>query len=139
MIKNGRLTQKQEVFCLKYLELGNATQAALIAGYSSRSARFLASRLITKANIQLRIKELRSVAEDATIAEDAFIDSVEFLAAEAFQIAAAGTFYYDISGLILPYVDQDFTQELHLSLQPTSGAKPVDDVVQIRLELEDVT
>lgn len=62
-----RLTQKQETFCLKYFELGNATEAALVAGYSSKNARFLASRWLTKANIQARIQELRQKAEDASV------------------------------------------------------------------------
>lgn len=63
-----RLTQKQETFCLKYFELGNATEAALVAGYSPHSVRFIASINLTKDNIQRRIKELRQIAEDATVA-----------------------------------------------------------------------
>lgn len=62
-----RLTQKQKTFCLKYFELGNATEAALIAGYSSKNARFFASRLLTKANIQNCIQGLRQKAEDASV------------------------------------------------------------------------
>ena len=63
-----RLTQKQETFCLKYFEIGNASEAARIAGYSPHSVRFIASRLLTKDNIQGRIQELRQVVKDATIA-----------------------------------------------------------------------
>lgn len=62
-----RLTQKQETFCLKYFELGNASEAALIAGYSPRNARFIASINLTKVNIQTRIQELRKKAEDASV------------------------------------------------------------------------
>lgn len=63
-----RLTQKQETFCLKYFELGNATEAAIIAGYSKRSIRNIASVNLTKANIQTRLQELRQSIEDDTIA-----------------------------------------------------------------------
>lgn len=63
-----RLTQKQETFCIKYFELGNATEAALIAGYSPRTVRAIASINLTKANIQARIQELRDKVEDASIA-----------------------------------------------------------------------
>jgi len=63
-----RLTQRQETFCLKYFELGNASEAALIAGYSARSIRNIASVNLTKTNIQERLRELRSIAEDESIA-----------------------------------------------------------------------
>ena len=62
------LTQKQETFCLKYIELGNATEAALIAGYSHKTARSIASINLTKQNIIERIKQLRQATEDTTIA-----------------------------------------------------------------------
>jgi len=66
-MRNG-LTQRQETFCLKYFELGNATEAALIAGYSPRSIRNIASVNLTKANITGRLEELRKKAEDASVA-----------------------------------------------------------------------
>lgn len=62
-----RLTQKQELFCLKYFELGNASEAALIAGYKPRAARFIASENLTKPNIQVRIQELRQKVEDDSV------------------------------------------------------------------------
>lgn len=61
------LTQKQETFCLKYFELGNATEAALVAGYSRKNARFIASINLTKVNIQIRLQKLRQKAEDASV------------------------------------------------------------------------
>jgi len=63
-----RLTQRQETFCLKYFELGNGSEAAIIAGYSKRNARVIASINLTKANIMKRLQELRQIAEDASIA-----------------------------------------------------------------------
>ncbi len=63
-----RLTQKQETFCLKYFEKGNATQAALLAGYSKRTARTIASSNLTKVDILERLKELRKLTEDESIA-----------------------------------------------------------------------
>ena len=49
-----KLTQKQETFCLKYFELANATEAAIAAGYSSKTARFIGSENLTKPNILIR-------------------------------------------------------------------------------------
>lgn len=66
----NRLTQKQETFCLKYFELGNASQAAIIAGYSNKSngsIRNTASVLLTKSNIQKRLAELRKPIEDESV------------------------------------------------------------------------
>jgi len=62
-----RLTQKQEAFCLNYVKLNNATEAAVQAGYSPRSAALIACENIKKHNVAARIAELRQKAEDATI------------------------------------------------------------------------
>jgi len=45
------LTAKQQAFVEEYLIDLNATQAAIRAGYSERSAAVTASRMLTKANI----------------------------------------------------------------------------------------
>ena len=62
------LTQKQETFAVLYFQLGNATEAALQAGYSAKTARSLASFMLTKRNIQDRLTALRQKAEDASVA-----------------------------------------------------------------------
>jgi len=66
-MEKNRLTQKQETFCIKYFELGNATEAALVAGYSRKVARSIGSENLTKPDIQSRIQELRERVEDASI------------------------------------------------------------------------
>lgn len=63
------LTQKQETFCLKYFELGNASEAARVAKYSPRTAAVIGRENLLKPKIQARIQELRQAAEDATIAD----------------------------------------------------------------------
>jgi len=66
---NGeRLTQKQETFCVKYFELGNATQAAIQAGYSKRTAQAIAAENLTKPLILARMGELRKQVEDESVA-----------------------------------------------------------------------
>jgi hypothetical protein len=67
-----RLRVRQERFCLEYFKTGNASNAALIAGYSERNIRSIASRLSTNVNIIARLKELQSKVESnavATVAE----------------------------------------------------------------------
>ena len=53
-----KLSHKQEKFCVEYLVDLNATQAAIRAGYSPKTAKVIASQNLTKLNIQNRLKEL---------------------------------------------------------------------------------
>lgn len=53
------LTPKEEDFVYEYLVDMNATQAAIRANYSKKSARQLASRLLSKVHIQDAIAKLR--------------------------------------------------------------------------------
>ena len=63
------LTEKQKRFCDEYLIDLNATQAAIRAGYSERSARQIAERNMTKDDIQKYIKERMSEKEKQLIAD----------------------------------------------------------------------
>lgn len=59
--------QRQERFCLEYFKSGNAAASAVKAGYSVKAVRQVSSRLLTFANIQKRLGELRKKAEAASI------------------------------------------------------------------------
>jgi len=63
-----RLTQKQTIFSNKYFELGNATEAAKLAGYSPRTAAVAGSRLLRNVNIDGRLTQLQEAAKDASVA-----------------------------------------------------------------------
>ncbi|MDR5615600.1 terminase small subunit, partial [Arsenophonus sp.] len=52
------LTNKQEAFCREYLIDLNATQAAIRAGYSEKTAKDIACQNLAKLNIQKRIQDL---------------------------------------------------------------------------------
>lgn len=54
------LTDKQEMFCREYLVDLNATQAAIRAGYSDKTANAQAGRLLVNVSVQERIQELKS-------------------------------------------------------------------------------
>lgn len=56
---SNRLTGKQELFCLEYIKDFNATQAAINAGYSKKTAGAMGSENLTKPEIQQRIAELQ--------------------------------------------------------------------------------
>ena len=95
------LTQKQETFCLKYFELGNASEAARIAGYSPHTAAVIGRENLLKPYIIEKIKELRKATEDTSIASvierkqvlseiirGRFVDFMTHLTAEKLQSAA---------------------------------------------------
>lgn len=65
----GGLTDKQHAFIEHYLTCWNATQAAILAGYSEKSARKQGSRMSTNVDIQAaiaaRLSELKMSADEA--------------------------------------------------------------------------
>ncbi len=69
------LTEKQKRFVDFYIQTGNASEAARLAGYEEKSARQVASRLLTNANIKnaidARLKQLESerIAKDKEVLE----------------------------------------------------------------------
>lgn len=63
------LTVKQKKFCDYYIESGNATEAAIRAGYSKKTARQIAADNLSKVYIKEYIKERNKVLESARIAD----------------------------------------------------------------------
>lgn len=64
-IKNPR----QRQFCIEFIVDNNGTQAAIRAGYAENSARQTAAKLLSKANIQAAIAELKKEQEARTIGD----------------------------------------------------------------------
>lgn len=64
-----KLTSKQQRFCDEYLVDLNATQAAIRAGYSKKTAKQIAQQNLTKLDIQEYIKKRMAKKEDALIAK----------------------------------------------------------------------
>lgn len=58
------LTDKQEMFCREYLIDLNATQAAIRAGYSEKTANEQGAQNLAKLSIQSRISELKAQRND---------------------------------------------------------------------------
>ncbi|NIV12904.1 MAG: terminase small subunit [Aliifodinibius sp.] len=59
----SKLTDKQEQFCQEYLIDLNATQAAIRAGYSERTAQEIGSENLSKPIIQTRVAELKKIRQ----------------------------------------------------------------------------
>lgn len=52
------MTHRQELFIQEYVKTGNATNSAIKAGYSKRTARSIGQRLLTNVDIKKKINEL---------------------------------------------------------------------------------
>lgn len=60
----AKLNAKQEMFCKEYLIDLNATQAAIRAGYSERTAYSQGQRLLKNVEVLARVKELKEKRAD---------------------------------------------------------------------------
>ena len=67
------LTDKQEMFCREYLIDLNATQAAIRAGYSEKTARASGCENLTKPDIQNRIAELKADRNELVNIDAAYV------------------------------------------------------------------
>ena len=64
-----RLTERQRRFCEEYLIDGNASQAAIRAGYSKRSATVVSTTLMKNPQVQAYLKELLEKLHSAKVAD----------------------------------------------------------------------
>lgn len=84
------MTPKQKLFCREYLVDLNATQAAMRAGYSKKSAKSIGQENLTKPDIQKRIQEsmdkrVQRVERDADTVLNGAFDIAEFDLGELFD------------------------------------------------------
>ena len=69
----SKLTDKQALFCQEYLVDLNATQAAIRAGYSVKTASVIAAQNLSKLNIQETITELKNKRSEKTEVDAAWV------------------------------------------------------------------
>ena len=65
----AKLTERQRRFCEEYLIDGNASQAAIRAGYSKRSATVVSTTLMKNPQVQAHLKELLDALHSAKVAD----------------------------------------------------------------------
>ena len=76
-----KLTEKQKRFCEEYLIDLNATQAAIRAGYSAKTANRIAAENLSKLDIQKYISQLQnSQSERTQITADTVLKELEKIA-----------------------------------------------------------
>ncbi len=77
-VVNVKLSERENAYCEEYIIDLNQTQAAIRAGYTERSARQTAARLMTKDNVQLRVQELlRKRSERTQITSDWVLEQLK--------------------------------------------------------------
>ncbi|WP_248623173.1 terminase small subunit [Citrobacter koseri] len=69
----AKLTDKQELFAREYLKDLNATQAAIRAGYSEKTANEQASRLLANVNVQNFVARLKADRVEQTGIDAAYV------------------------------------------------------------------
>lgn len=69
----GKLTNKQEMFCAEYLIDLNATQAAIRAGYSEKTAKDIGCENLAKPNIQAKLAVLMKERSEKTKIDAAWV------------------------------------------------------------------
>lgn len=78
---NKKLTEKQKRFCEEYLIDLNATQAAIRAGYSSKTASRIAIELLNKTHVSKYLAELmRKRSESTRITSEQVVKELEKIA-----------------------------------------------------------
>jgi phage terminase small subunit len=69
----GELKAKEERFCREYVVDYNGTQAAIRAGYKESDAANRATRLLKKAEVSARIRELQQEVADRLAMSQAYV------------------------------------------------------------------
>ncbi len=146
----NRLTQKQETFCLKYIELGNIGEAALMAGYSPKTAPYIGSENLNKPEIIKRIDQLRQKAEDATIAtvierkqvlteimRGRFVDFISHLTAEKLKSAALQEIRITEVGKDIPI--KTTTIKLHSPIQAIAELNKMEHIYEASITIDNRT
>ena len=104
MPKQGGLTLKQQIFVREYLKNPNASQAALVAGYSKKTAPWIGQALLQKGyiiealgNISAKVEDKLAISVERVLAEYAklgFVNMADFI-----EVQRDGTAYCDLSRL----------------------------------------
>lgn len=88
-----KLTEKQKKFADYYIELGNATQAAIKAGYSKRTANPIAAQNLAKLSIKTYIEErLAQLASERIMGAQEAVELLSSIArAEITEVVVVST------------------------------------------------
>ena len=136
-MSTNKLTDKQERFCKEYIIDLNATQAAIRAKYSEKSAEVLGFENLRKPSIQKRIQQLQQKADNKNIIprERTLLEIARLAYSNPQNVFTPG-------GSLLPIKDIDEDTARSISSvkvrktvnyeESTKDDKVMDDIVQIK-------
>lgn len=117
-----KLTAKQQRFCDEYLIDLNATQAAIRAGYSPKTAEQLAYQLLQKTSVQNHIAELQKKREERTeITQDSVLHELALIAfakASDYARVVEKDAMVEVDGNMVPVLDEDGNQVKYRTVEP---------------------
>ena len=118
----AKLTAKQQRFCDEYLIDLNATQAAIRAGYSPKTAEQLAYQLLQKTSVQNHISELQKKREERTeITQDRVLHELALIAfakASDYARVVEKDAMVEVDGNMVPVLDEDGNQVKYRTVEP---------------------
>ncbi len=118
----AKLTAKQQRFCDEYLIDLNATQAAIRAGYSPKTAEQLAYQLLQKTSVQNHISELQKKREKRTeITQDSVLHELALIAfakASDYARVVEKDAMVEVDGNMVPVLDVDGNQVKYRTVEP---------------------
>ena len=120
------MNKKQMAFAVEYVKDRNATQAAIRAGYSERSAYSQAHELLKKPEIQEAIKELEdAAAARAAITVDKIVERLNRIAENPHAKDADRIRADELLGKYLGM----FTDKVHVSGQLDTGVQKLQSIL----------
>lgn len=136
MVSEVKLTEKQKRFADEYIKLGNATQAAINAGYSKRTAKQIGVENLSKPYLSEYIKERLDKIEDDRLmsVEEALILSSE-LARGKTQKGVSKTFD-KLENATVKDIEYEFTPDLEARQKAIEHILKVNGVINGKLALE---
>lgn len=118
----AKLTAKQQRFCDEYLIDLNATQVAIRAGYSKKTANEQGARLLVNVSIQKKIFELQKEREKRTeITQDSVLRELALIAfakASDYAKVVEKDAMVEVDGNMVPVLDEDGNQVKYRTVEP---------------------
>lgn len=121
------MTAKQEAFAIEYLKDKNATQAAIRAGYSKKTAGAIAWELLEKPAIQQFIRQHQEeAAAKASITAESIAENLKEIAANPLAKDADRIRAYELLG---KYVGM-FTERVEMKGQLDTTVSKLDGILK---------
>lgn len=118
----AKLTAKQQRFCDEYLIDLNATQAAIRAGYSKKTANEQGARLLVNVSIQKKISELQKEREKRTeITQDSVLHELALIAfakASDYAKVVEKDAMVEVEGNMIPVLDENDNPVKYRTVEP---------------------